>query len=553
MCRSPGGAAGQRIAEIQVSLGSPGNPSWVITVAGDAGARHARFPLRGEEPLSQASVIIETQRGRVEGRVDAHGRRFLGIPFAAPPVGPLRFAPPQAPPAWKGVHDASHFGPGPIQPTDGLSRELGLLADFEQSEDCLTINVFTPAVAGDEVLPVMVWLHGGAFQTGTASGPVYDGSALARRGNVIVVTLNYRVGALGFLLPEAPEAANVGLQDQVAALRWVRDEIEAFGGDPGRVTVFGESAGAGSLVALLAMPASRGLIHRAILQSAAPEGLLTLDEAAERRDVFLSETGHSTESPRKLSSLSVDQIRDAQASCQEPGPRRIGMFFAPVVDGTILPQAPLDAIAAGVAAEIPLIVGTTAQEMQLYHRVPGFAEIPDAALPHYIASRIGGPEEGRLTRAEAVLAHYPAAELPGLDRFFAIETDASLFVPATRLATAQAAHQPATFMYCFTQPSPAEGGKLGACHALDVAFALGNIDRVPAFAGDTDDARTVEADMIAAWSTFAHSARPAEHDGWPPYRETDRVTRIFGPGGPLQPAPREPQRRAWQDATNASP
>lgn len=493
--------------------------------------------------------IIETSLGRVRGEAVAGGARFLGIPFAAPPTGAHRFATPRPAEAWRGVRDARAFGPGPIQPTDGLSAQLGLLAAFEQSEDCLTLNVFAPAGGATGARPVMVWLHGGAFQTGTASGPVYEGSALARRGDVVVVTLNYRVGALGFLAGDRAEAWNLGLQDQCAALRWVRDEIAAFGGDPARVTVFGESAGAGSLVALLAMPAARGLFRRAIVQSGAPEGILEREEALARRAIFLLNAGVSEESPEALLTLPPETIRKAQEACEEPGPRRIGMFFAPVVDGNWLPRPPLEAIAAGAARDVELIVGTAAEEMQLYHLLPGFAEIPDAALPHYVASRLPAPDDTRLARAEALLREYPAEALPGLDRFFAIETDASLFVPATRLAEAQAALQPRTFMYRFTQPSPLEGGRLGACHALDVAFALANTRLVPAFAGDGPRVRAVEADLSGAWARFAHSGDPASSDApWPPYTAAQRTTRIFGPGGPVVDAPCEPRRRAWQHA-----
>jgi len=197
----------------------------------------------------------------------------------------------------------------------------------------------------------MVWLHGGAFQTGAASGPVYDGAALANAGDVIVVTLNYRVGALGFLATGVPGGANLGLQDQVAALRWVRDEIGAFGGDPDRVCVFGESAGAGSLVALLAMPSARGLFGRAIVQSAAPEGILSSDQASERARIFATASGASEPTIQWLRSLDSGAIPDFQRACVEPGPRRIGMFFAPFVDGEILPEEPMSAIASGTAAD----------------------------------------------------------------------------------------------------------------------------------------------------------------------------------------------------------
>lgn len=498
--------------------------------------------------MSRPEPRVETTRGAVRGLRSDGVQRFLGVPFAAPPLGALRFAPPVEAPAWDGVRDAIAFGPGPLQPVDGLSKTLGLLGEFALSEDCLSLNIFAPE-AENEPRAVMVWLHGGAFQTGAASGPVYDGAALAKTGDVIVVTLNYRVGALGFLATGAPGTANLGLQDQLAALRWVRDEIAAFGGDPNRVTVFGESAGAGSLVALLAMPSAKGLFGRAIIQSAAPEGILSLDEASERARLFAVAAKGSEPELAWLRRLEGGAILDAQARCEEPGPRRIGMFFAPFVDGEILPEDPLTAIAAGAAAEVELVIGTNSQEMQLYHLLPGFADIPEAFLPQYLAGRIGGPEADVLDRAALLLAAYAEPGLVGLDKFFALETDASLFFPATRLAEAQARHQSQTFMYRFNFSSPFEEGKLGACHALDIAFALGNTGLVPHFAGAGEATKRVSAAMLAAWSGFARSGDPSpEGLAWPPYSAKDRTTLVLDDPCHLALAPNETRRQAWANA-----
>jgi para-nitrobenzyl esterase len=495
--------------------------------------------------MSSPSLLITTLRGPIRGSADEGVRRFLGIPFAAPPTGSRRFAPPAPADSWTDERPALAYGPGPIQPVDGLSKTLGLLDDFEQSEDCLTVNVFTPEGEA-EPRAVMVWLHGGAFQTGTAAGPVYDGAALAGGGDVVVVTLNYRVGALGFLATGAPESANLGLQDQVAALRWVRDEISAFGGDPARVTVFGESAGAGSIVALLAMPSARGLFQRAIIQSAAPEGILSLEEASDRARIFAQAAGGTDPDLDWLRSLETDSIAAYQGACEEPGPRRIGMFFAPFVDGVVLPTSPMQAIASGSAADVELVVGTTAQEMQLYHLLPGFAEIPEAFLPQYLATRVGGRDADALDRAGPLLAAYADPELAGLDKFFALETDASLFYPATRLAEAQSAHQPRTFMYRFNYPSPYEKGRLGACHALDVAFALGNTALVPHFAGSDEATRRVSASMLGAWSSFARSGDPSLPGlDWPTYSRADRTTLLIDDPNQVVSAPNETRRAAW--------
>jgi para-nitrobenzyl esterase len=491
--------------------------------------------------------IVETPLGPVRGLEQDGVLRFLGIPYAAPPLGALRFAPPAAHPGWREPREAVAFGPAPLQPADGLSRTLGLLGDHAQSEDCLTLNVFAPAAPAPH-RPVLVWLHGGAFQTGTAAGPAYDGARLAQRGGVVVVTLNYRVGALGFLHTGAPGCANLGLQDQLAALRFVQAAIGAFGGDPAQLTVFGESAGAGSIVCLLAMPGGRGLFRRAIVQSAAPEGQLGAEEAAERARLLLEKLGGGRADLAWLRSLPAEQILAAQAACAEPGPRRIGMFFAPIVDGEILPESPLTAIARGVAGEVELIIGTTRDEMRLFTLLPGFGEFPDAALPRLVAARLPGPAATALERAEALLGHYAGS---GAERFFALETDASLFVPSTRVAEAQSRHQPRTFMYRFSWRSPLEGGRLGACHALDVPFALGTfaLPTLRDFAGAGPEAERLAHAVMDAWVAFARRGDPS-HAGipaWPPYAPPRRATLELGATCRVLDAPDEARRRAFTE------
>jgi para-nitrobenzyl esterase len=492
--------------------------------------------------------IVETPLGPVRGREKGGVRRFLGVPYAAPPVGALRFAPPAPHAGWTEPRDAAAFGAAPLQPADGLSQRLGLLADHPQSEDCLTLNVFAPAAPGAP-RPVLVWLHGGAFQTGTAAGPAYDGAPLAARGDAVVVTLNYRVGALGFLHTGAAGCANLGLQDQLAALRFVQSAIAAFGGDPSRVTVFGESAGAGSIVCLLAMPAARGLFRRAIVQSAAPEGQLSAEEGTERARLLVEKLGGARADLAWLRTLPGEGIVAAQAACAEPGPRRIGMFFAPVVDGEVLPEPPLAALARGAARDVELIIGTTADEMRLFALVPGLGDIPDAVLPALVAARLPGPPATAHARAEALLRLYPGS---GADRFFALETDASLFTPSARLAEAQSRHQPRTFMYRFTWRSPLREGALGACHALDVPFALGTygLPALRAFAGEGPGAERVAHAMMDAWAAFARSGDPS-HPGipaWPPYAPPRRATLELGASCRVVEAPDEARRRAWEGA-----
>jgi para-nitrobenzyl esterase len=311
--------------------------------------------------------------------------------------------------------------------------------------------------------------------------------------------------------------------------------------------VFGESAGAGSITCLLAMPAARGLFRRAIVQSAAPEGQLSAAEAAERAQILVEKLGGPNADLAWLRSLPAEQILAAQAACAEPGPRRIGMFFAPVIDGELLPATPLAAVRAGAAREVELIVGTTAEEMRLFTLLPGFGELPEATLPQLVAARLPGPPDTALARAERVLALYAGAKTP-TERFFAVETDASLFAPSTRLAEAQSRHQPRTFMYRFSWRSPLG---LGACHALDVPFALGTLGRplLREFAGAGPAAERVAAATMDAWLAFAKSGDPS-HPGiprWPRYAPPARLTLEIDDPCRVLEAPCEAQRLAFSE------
>jgi para-nitrobenzyl esterase len=466
--------------------------------------------------------IVHTTCGALRGALDGELQVFRGIPFAAPPVGPRRFAVPAPVEPWRGERSALAFSPGPPQPGDGLSQMLGLLGEHSFAEDCLTLNVWAPArPAGPQ--PVLVWLHGGAFQTGASAGPAYEGARLARRGGVVVVTLNYRVGALGFLHLGASGPSNLGLRDQIAALAWVRREIASFGGDPEQVTVFGESAGAGSIAA---------------------------EEAAARTGVFLSKLGLVSPDPDELRKVSVERILAAQAEVAEPGPRRIGMFFAPVVDGESLPCTPLQAVRAGAAAHTALVVGTTAEEMRLYALAPGFGELEEAQLRRSLAQRLPGDADRRDRAAEALLAAYADAGPAARDRFFALETDWHLWLPSVRMAEAQSAVQPKTFMYRFTWRSPLQGGVLGACHALDVPFTLGNLGggRLRTFAGEGPAAERLAGQVMDAWLAFARSGDPS-HPGigqWVPYQPPRRATMELGARTGVLEAPQEARRALWE-------
>lgn len=501
---------------------------------------------------------VEIATGRLRGSREGGVCAFRSIPYAAPPQGALRLAPPAPIVSWTGERDATRFGPVPPQTDDPLSARLGLRAELPQSENCLSLNVFTPA-PDDGRRPVLVWLPGGAFIHGTGAAPPTTGERLAARGDVVVVTINYRVGALGFLHLGAPgldgrPVSNLGLLDQLAALRWVREHVAAFGGDPARVTVFGESAGAGSLVALLAMPAARGLFQRAIVQSAAPEGWLRAEEAERRGHKLLALLGLEGADPARLRDVPLDTLLAAQQRCAADGPYETGMLFAPVVDGETLPERPLDRIAAGAARDVELLIGTTLDEMALYRLQGGFP-FTDEELPLVVGSQLpGDTSEGR-SRAQVVIEGYRRLRAErgrgtgAPELFEAIQTDLSLRMPSTALAERHARHQPQTRVYLFDWPSPLEGG-LGACHALDIPFTFGTLDLpgMREFAGDGPGARALAGHVMDAWCGFARCGDPG-HPGigaWPRYDRERRSTMVLGEKCGAVDAPYEAERALFE-------
>jgi para-nitrobenzyl esterase len=492
--------------------------------------------------------LLDTRSGRVRGRREGELCVFRGIPYAAPPVGALRFGAPQPASAWDGEREALEFGPAPPQRSDAMIEALGLLGEHEISEDCLTLNVWTPGLDATE-RPVMVWLHGGAFANGTGAAPIYDGARIAGRGDVVLVTLNYRVGAWGFLHAEGLGPANRGLLDQIAALEWVRDHARALGGDPARVTVFGESAGAGSIVSLLAMPRAKGLFRRAIVQSAAPAGMIERVEATRRAAALLEALGLADDVAR-LSDVPVDALLDAQVGTLAQGVWSNGMYFSPVVDGDTLPAMPPLAIGEGCAAGIDLMIGTTLDEMRLFLWGVDPASVPESIVGPALAFELPG------TRADGVpIASWARGRYEQLRRergaatdpaslMMAVQTDTRLRLPSQRVAEAHAALHSSTRVYDFTQPSRMPA--LGACHALDLPFTFGTLDApgMPEFAGNGRAERAVSDAMIEAWTRFARTGDPScEALGdWPRFAAPERMTMRIGPEPGAVADPFAPER-----------
>lgn len=485
--------------------------------------------------MSQPTV--ETTLGTLRGTDHGGLLRFAGIPFAAPPVGALRFLPPAPPLPWTGVRSAEHHGPVVPQLPSPLDAALGAEPPVQDEADSLVLNVWTPGLAGSR--PVMVWIHGGAFLNGAGSFPLYDGAHLAASGDVVVVTINYRLGAFGFLHLEefAGEAASgsglAGTLDQVAALEWVRDNIAAFGGDPGNVTIFGESAGAMSVNTLLGLPAAQGLFHKAIAQSGGANFCREATDAAVIAKDFLAHVGVDT--LEALQALPTQAILDAQAAILQGG--RLDMPFTPVVDGAHLPQQPLEALRAGLG-DVPVLIGTTRDEFSLFLMLDMNLFSVDAARVAAEARGVFGDD------AEALIDTY-ASNRPGAkgsDLLVAFMTDHIFRIPVIRVAETQHQQGRRAYMYWFTYESQVMDF-LKSCHALELPFVFGTLDAGAMLTGTGSDRQALSDAMVGAWTRFARTGDP----GWPAYDPTTRPVMRFDAAEPgVVHDPDAEERLLWE-------
>ncbi len=502
---------------------------------------------------SAAKAIVTLSLGQLEGIRQEGMFTFRGVPFATPPVGERRWLPPQPVEPWQGVLQANEFGK--VAPQNPILAGPGPRHEPEpQSEDCLYLNIWSPGL-DDRRRPVMVWIHGGAFTIGSGSSPMCDGTALAKRNDVLVVTLNYRLNLLGFLnLREAtggriPAIGNEGLLDQAAALKWVKEHIAAFGGDPDNVTIMGESAGSMSIACLLTMPAARGLFHKAILQSGAGTTTKPLEKAAEVGRLFLEVTGIRGDDVDALRALTVEQLLAAELDLRKRlanpwEPMRITVT-EPVIDGEVIPQMPTHSMARGVAKDIPMIVGSNLDEWKLFLLGEPHKEKIDRSQIVQRLSRAIPSEHA----SEIIERYYQARSRRGddvspLEMMSAINTDLMFRVPALQMVEAQQKHNPAVFDYLFTYKSPVLGGVLGACHALEIGFLFATYDDL--FCGTGPPADRLSETIQDAWTSFARTGNPscAALGDWAVYGD-GRMTMILDTQCRLEAAPYEEERQAW--------
>ncbi|MGW5659984.1 carboxylesterase/lipase family protein [Streptomyces sp. NPDC003758] len=469
-------------------------------------------------------LLADTTAGTVRGCALPDGSTlFAGIPFAAPPVGELRFRPPQPPEPWRGVRRADRFAPAPAQGASTLMPEASQKSSFptfptaeikETSEDCLHLNVWTPGTPSDGgPRPVIVWIYGGGFEAGSAAPPYSDGAALARQTGAVVVTANYRLGALGFLhLADLGNqwagSTNQAMQDQVAALRWVGDNIGAFGGDPGNVTVAGQSAGAFSIGALLAAPAAAGLFHKAILQSGSTSRIIDRGTASAMAEDLITALG--LDDAEGLLTVPVERILDAQSTVVtgDIGHRNLpgGRTWGAVLDGSVLPRDPHRCVIEGAAIDIPLLLGTTRDEVRLFQMIGGDSFRPADEKALYDEMRRAG-----ITEPEMLLDAYRQRvadpyDLSALRSVFL--SDAAYRMPAVRLAGAQVAAGGRAYHYLLLD-EPC-GPAMGAFHGADLLHVF---DKLSLVGADTPEHLTARDTLVSAWAAFAATGDP----GWPVY------------------------------------
>jgi para-nitrobenzyl esterase len=504
------------------------------------------------QALPSAGSIVETTAGEVTGLASGPVRIFKGIPYGAPTGGANRFMPPRPPAPWSGVREATQIGPRcPQPPTPGLMPEEAVDLDYgPTSEDCLYLNVWTTSLDRAAKRPVMVWFHGGGYAVGSGGSVRYDGSNLARKHDVVVVTVNHRLNAFGFLDlsgiggAKFPDSGNVGMLDIVAALEWVRDNVTNFGGDPGNVTVFGESGGGGKVSTLMAMPAAKGLFHRAIAQSGVALRGVTADAAAATTRALLGQLQVNASDLDRIQDIPFERILAALEAARPP------LGFGPVVGGHALPRHPFDPGAPEISGDVPLLLGSNLTERTFFADTP-LDPIDDAALLGHVKryTNLADPDAARLVAAYR-------KNRPGADNTFIYQLLSADWWMTANVTTeaerkAKLGRAPA-YVYHFEKRTPVRDGKLKVPHTLEIAYAFDNIDLSTAATGTGADKQALADKMSAMWTAFARTGDPSIPGlKWEPYSSERRAVMVLDDNPRLELDPYREERLAISAAKSA--
>jgi para-nitrobenzyl esterase len=518
----------------------------ILAAASGAALRIARAESR--------FVTAETAFGSVRG-VEVEGIKiFKGIPYGASTAGNRRFMAPVNPARWTGVRDALEWGPSAPQREPGVNRATSALAVAAaglppETEDCLRLNIWTPAVGDNRKRPVMLWCHGGGFSTGSGSSPVTDGTNLARRGDVVVVTINHRLNVLGYTSlaeldggEEFAQTGSAGMLDIVHALGWVRDNIARFGGDPGTVTIFGQSGGGRKVATLLAMPSARGLFHRAIIESGATIKLVAPEQAANVARELVTALGLTQPKVRDLQQLPLDRIMSAYfAVVRKMNVDQMTQGFSPVVDGTVIPAHPFHPTASAVSADVPVMLGSTRTELT-------------SSADEQLFSLSEGGMRGRIgdllgDSASSVIEVYQKSN-PGAtpsDIYFLIASDHRYSGPVMKIAERRAAlGKGRVYLYYFRWETPVDGGRLKSPHTIEIPFAFDNVKVAKRLTGGGPEAMALADKVSDAWIAFARTGNPdtPKLPRWTPFNATDRPTMVFDNKSRVENDPIRDERQA---------
>jgi len=497
------------------------------------------------------SVVAETSYGKIRGTLVEDIKVFKGIPYGGNTAGTNRFMPPVKPTKWTGVRDTISYGPTAPQTVDtgraGSGRQ-------PEGEDCLVLNVFTPSVSGGK-RPVMVWLHGGGFSTGSGSGPIIDGTRLAHTGDVVVVTINHRLNVFGstYLGEAAGQdfalSGAVGILDIVSALQWVRENIPHFGGDPNFVAIFGQSGGGRKVATLMSMPSAKGFFHRAIIESGAVLRLTTPEDAIHATELLLAELGLKASQARELQQVPVPRLLAANAAVQRKITlREPGMVAnSPMVDGKALPSHPWDPEGSPLSANIPLLIGWARTEETLYDRpTPEKLALEEAGLTRRVAERVAGDPDRVI---EAFRKAHP--EATPWDLWILIATDHPRGAYTRELAKRKAAQGGSSaYVYRFDWETPEGGGHMRSPHTVEIPFVFSNIKIAGSLISKMPEAYSLAEKVSASWVAFARTGNPntSRLPNWPAYTANSRDTMLFNNDSRVEPDPDHGPRLVMEQA-----